>query len=103
MKNEQLILVAAVGFAAFLVAQKTGLFKRAALTGGPYPSATFHNDSAFAESSEEKGYDPDNPGAYVFTDDLIKGVADNDWGYTPSRFEQTADSLLYAPNYYRAQ
>lgn len=107
MKNEQLILVAAVGFAAFLVAKKTGMFKRAALTGGPYPSTTFHNDSAFAESPEEKGYNPDNPGAYVFTDDLIKGVADNDWGYTPSRFEQTADDVLsnagfWQPGYYRA-
>jgi hypothetical protein len=101
MKNEQLILAGAVAFAAFLVAQKTGFLKKAMLTSGASPSWTFHNDSAFAESPEEKGYNPAEPGAFVFVDDLIKGVADYDWSYTPTRFEQTADSVLFQNGYYR--
>ncbi|KQQ97418.1 hypothetical protein [Massilia sp. Leaf139] len=101
MSNDKLILAAAVGFAAFMVAQKKGLFKKAALTSGAYPSFVFNNDSAFAASPEEQGYDPQNPGKYVTTDDLIKGALDGDWGYTPSVFEQTANDLFYSPSYYR--
>lgn len=99
MKTDQLILLGAVGFAAFLVAQKTGVFKKAGLISGAWPSLTFQNDTPFTESQEEKGYDPANPGNYVFLEDLIKGVADDDWGYTPSKFEQNVDELFYKPTY----
>jgi len=99
MKIDQLILVGAVAFAGLLVAQKTGVLKKTTLSSVPWPSFTFNNDTALTASNEEKGYDPVNPGNYVTTDDLIKGVADNDWGYIPPTFDQKADGLLYAPAY----
>lgn len=98
MKKETLILAGAVAFAAFLVAQKTGIIKRAGLASTPYPSFTFNRDTAFRESPEEKGYNPNDPGAFVPLDDLIQGVADNDWTYTG--FDQTVDDALAKPGFY---
>jgi hypothetical protein len=64
----------------------------------------------FAEPGTDRGYRASDPGAYVATDDLIAGATENDWGYTPSRFEQTIDDALspdpmagfWQPGYYRA-
>jgi len=98
MKTDQLILIGAVGFAGFLVLQKTGYFKKAALTSGPAPSLTFQSDTPFFQSSEDQGYDPSNPGKYVFTEDLTKGILDEDWYYTPSAFERAnRESPFYEP------
>jgi len=98
MKADKLILIGAVGFAAFLVAQKTGLFKKVSLSSGPQWSGAFLSDTPTFDSPEEQGYDPSNPGKYVFTQDLIKGIGDNDWWYTPSAFETSnRDSPWYQP------
>jgi len=99
MNADKLILAGAVAFAGVLVAQKMGVFKVAALTSGPWPSLTFRSDTAFTESPDEQGYDPEDPGKYVMVEDLIKGVGDNDWGYMPTKFFQSADSILN-PNFF---
>lgn len=89
MKTEQLILIGAVAFAGLLVAQKTGILKKAGVSSGKPYSGSFLSDTPFFQTSEEQGYDPSNPGNYVFVEDLAKGQADQDWLYTPSRFEQS--------------
>ena len=95
MKQDQMILVAAVGFAAFLVAQKKGLFNRVYSPSAPWP--TFQFPSADAD----RGYRPSDPGAYVTTDDLIAGVSENDYTtIAPGRFEQTIDDALALPGFY---
>lgn len=96
MKQDQMILVAAVGFAALLVAQKKGWLKSSPLSASvPWPTFQFPSASA------DRGYRPSDPGAYVTTDDLIAGVSENDYStIAPGRFEQTIDDALSLPGFY---
>lgn len=100
MKDDQKILVVACAFAVFLVGQKKGWFKAAPVLG---PSFQF--------PGADLGYRPNEPGAYVSTDDIIRGATDNDWQNVPETvFDQNIDDLLspdpmagfWRPDYYRA-
>lgn len=97
MKRDQLIILGAVAFAGVLVANKMGMFK--AKPAAAWRPGKFQSDTAFDEAPGEEGYDPANPGKFVFVDDLLQGVTDRDWSYTPSVFEQTADDVFYRPTY----
>lgn len=93
MKTENLILVAAIAVAGYMVAKKTGMFAPAA-TATPYAPFYFNQQSAYTGQKIE-GYDPGNPGAYVSVDELIGEAARGDTNdrYVPL-FDQTLDGVL---------
>lgn len=99
MKKDQMIIGAAVLFAAALVAQKTGLLKKFTGQGGssvPFSMQGFGRLETPFAAGDTEGYNPADPGRYVTTDDLIIGVTDNDWQNIPT-FQQTADAVLATP------
>lgn len=98
MKKDTVILGAAAIIAGVLIAQKTGVLGK--LTARPLTPVDLitgftPRTSPFETVETERGYNPADPGAYVSVDELIAGVADNDYSYIPT-FGQTVDAVLGA-------
>jgi hypothetical protein len=96
--NDNMILLAAVGFAAFLMMKKNGTTAKGKTVKGP--ALSFDTPLAFKPGAlilsgdsddDDGGYDPRNPGKFVPVADLTGG---DEWQYSPSRFDQNVDDLL---------
>src|SRR5205809_3085703 len=93
MKTENLILVAALAFAGYMVAKTSGRLAPSAQSS--YVPFLFNQKSTMAgQRIISEGYDPQDPGAYVSVDELIGEAARGGQSTLSPLFDQTLESVL---------